>query len=296
MKVDVFVTHYVTDAIPGYNDVAVDCALSLHEVAQLDGDKYDLFVLYWTDSASCEADLRRRLPPRTTAVRCDSRVQPHLMNRATAIAKARGAEFFVCLHNDVRPSRGWLKNLVTDVRNADEEHGPASSIASPRYVPYHWIDPPPGAYRYPEFWDRIRPPAESKVLSIEAMRAWCEKHSIKFDGKHVVSPKKSSTTNDGHQLMMYCAAPSFFDTVGGCDETFTGLNYGDCDWGIRALKCGKKNLISQGSLLGHISGLTFFNPVVIRELDDNHQRFIAKWGIEMFRELQDGSIWRKLRT
>lgn len=292
----VFVTHYVTDAIPGYNDVAVDCALSLQEVAQLDGDRYDLFVLYWTDSPSCEADLRRRLPPGAVAVKCDSRVQPRLMNRATQIAKERGAEFFVCLHNDIRPSRRWFRNLIADVRAADEKYGAASSVVSPRYVPYHWLTPMPSASQYPEFWDRIRPPAESKVLSAEAMRAWCKQHDIKFDGKHVVSPKQSYTTNDGHQLMMYCAAPAFFDAVGGCDETFTGLNYGDCDWGLRALKCGKKNLISQGSLLGHISGLTFFNPVVIAGLDDNHKRFIAKWGIDAFRELQDGSIWHKLRT
>jgi hypothetical protein len=294
--IDVYVTHYVTDAIPGYNDVAVDCALSLQEVARLDGDKYDLFVLYWTDSDAREADLRRRLPAGATAVKCDSRVQPPLMNRATQIARARGAELFVCLHNDVRPTRGWFQNLVSDVRTADAEHGTGSSVASPRYVPYHWITPPPAASYYPEFWDRLRPPAESKVLSPEAMRAWCKQHDIKFDGRHVVSPKKSYTTNDGHQLMMYCAAPTFFDAVGGCDETFTGLNYGDCDWGLRALKCGKKNLTSQGALLQHISGLTFFNPVVQRQLDDNHQRFIAKWGLDAFKSLQDGSIWRALRT
>jgi hypothetical protein len=294
--IDVYVTHYVTDAIPGYNDIAVDCALSLQEVARLDGDTYNLFLLYWTDSARCEADLRVRLPAGTVPVKCDSHVQPHLMNRATAIAKERGAELFVCLHNDVRPSRGWFKNLVSDVRAADAKHGSASSVASPRYVPYHWITPPPSTLRHPEFWERLRPPTESKVLSNEAMRAWCKQHDVKFDGSHVVSPKKSYTTNDGHQLMMYCAAPTFFDAVGGCDETFTGLNYGDCDWGLRALRCGKKNLTSQGSLMGHISGLTFFHPLVHAGLDDNHQRFIAKWGIDTFRELQDGSIWHKLRT
>jgi hypothetical protein len=294
--IDVFVTHYVTDAIPGYNDIAVDCTTTLQDVARLDGDTYNLFLLYWTNSKRCEDDLRERLPGGVVPVKCDSHVQPRLMNRATEIAKARGAELFVCLHNDVRPSRRWFKNLVSDVRDSDEEHGPGSSIASPRYVPYHWITPPPSAFRHPEFWERLRPPKESKVLSTEVMSAWCEKHSIKFDGRHVVSPKKSYTTNDGHQLMMYCASPTFFDAVGGCDETFTGLNYGDCDWGIRALKAGKKNLTSQGSLMGHISGLTFFHPLVHTGLADNHQLFISKWGLDMFRELQDGSIWRKLRA
>lgn len=292
--VGIYVTHYVRRGLPGYNDMVVECASILQRVMKLDGDAATLTIVYWTDDEELDADLRARLPAGVDAVRRDSGSQTYLMNQATEIAKQRGDDLFVCLHNDVKPARGWLRNLVTDVRAAEMKYGRGNVIASPRYLPYHWGNPCPAAFKDPAFWDRIRPEVEAKVLSNAAMRAWCDKHGFSFDGDLVHSPRTSFTTDDGHALMMYCAAPNFFDVIGGCDESFVGTNYGDCDWGIRALRAGKKNLISQGALLGHISGLTFFHPTVRSELDDNDNRFIAKWDLSTFRELIDGSIWPRL--
>lgn len=147
----------------------------------------------------------------------------------------------------------------------------------------------------PEIWDRISPEREAKVITVEAMRAFCKQHGFFFDGRHVHCPDRSSTTDDGHMLMMYGAAPEAFDDIGGCDESFTGLNYGDCDWGMRAIAAGKKNVTSQGCLIGHISGLTFFNPEVQRVLGYNDQRFIDKWGEPTFRAMISGEIWPRLR-
>lgn len=291
--IGIYLTHYVTEQLPGYNDIAVECALSIKRVMQLDGDAARISIIYWTDSERLAQDLQARLPM-IDLIRRDFGNQPYLMNEATRIAKERGDELFVCVHNDVKPSRGWLRNLVNDVRDAERKHGRARAIASPRYIPYHWGNFDTAAYRDPVFWDRLRPEVEPKVLSNKAMSDWCRAHGFTFDGELVVSPQKSYTTDDGHQLMMYCAAPQFFDEIGGCDETFTGRNYGDCDWGMRALQAGKKNLISQGTLLGHISGLTFFNPVRKQQLDDNADRFLAKWGPDVHRELRDGSIWKRL--
>lgn len=292
--IEVYITHYVTKALPGYNDVAVECALDLIEAARNDGVRYEIYLLYWTDDPELEDELGRRMPSGVELVRCRSHVQPHLMNEATRLAREHGADYLVCVHNDIRPSRGWLRNLVSDTRAAEAVHGRGNVVMTPRYLPFHWREPRPQSMRHPSFWSRIRPEVEAKVLSREAMATWCAANGFSFDGRFVVSPERSYATDDGHQLMMYCAAPSFFDAIGGCDETFTGLNYGDCDWGIRALLAGKRNLKSQGALLGHMSGLTFYHPMVIRDLDDNHERFIKKWGAEMFRELQDGSLWLRL--
>jgi len=292
--IDLYATHYVTDALPGYNDFLIECLRDIQEATRDDGVDYQLTVLYWTDSLPCEADLRARVPDGIELVRRDSGVQPYLMNQATALAKARGAELFLYLHNDIRCSRGWLRNIVSDVRASETRHGRGSSIASPRYLPWHWLPPHVEAYKHPDGWARITPGLEAKALTIEAMRAYCKQHGFEFDGRRVVSPKTSYTTDDGHQLMMYCAAPEFFDEIGGCDESFTGLNYGDCDWGLRALLAGKKNLTSQGCLLGHVSGLTFFNPEVANKLGDNHERFIAKWGRALWDELQTGHVWTRL--
>lgn len=292
--VELYITHYVSEELAGYNDVVIDCLWAIHEATVRDGVPYKLVVLYYASTDALENDLRDRLPDFAEAIRVESSVQPYIMNQATEHAKKRGAELFACLHNDIRPARSWLRNWVSDLHAGEAKYGYANVIASPRYIPYHWLAPHESAYKYPAFWDRIRPELEAKVLSRDAMAGWCARTRFGFDGRLVLAPEKSYLTDDGHQLMMYMCSPSFFDDIGGCDETFAGLNYGDCDWGIRALMAGKKNMISQGALLGHISGLTFFNPVVTNRLYDNHNHFIDKWGLAMFQELQSGRIWTRL--
>jgi hypothetical protein len=110
----------------------------------------------------------------------------------------------------------------------------------------------------------------------------------------VACPRLSEITDDGHQLMMFCASPRFFDAVGECDERFLGANYDDCDWGIRALLAGKKNLQSTGALVGHIAGFTFFGPAVLSSLGLNDRIFIDKWGQAVWDEMQTGSLWTRL--
>ncbi len=295
--IDVYVTHYVTDALAGYTDLVVEQVNWIREIT--DGPDYRLTVIFWTDSDACERDLRARMPSWVSLVRSDRGprpdAQPALMNKATDLAKAAGSEVFVQLHNDARVSRGWLRRLVDDVRAGEARYGRGRVIVSPRYIPWHWVDPPPSAYLDASFWNRIRPPAEAKVLSAAAMAAWCRQYGFVFDGRAVESLATAAPTDHGHQLMMYAAAPEFFDTVGPCDESFVGVNYGDCDWGIRAMQAGKKNLQSQGCLIGHISGLTLFNPKCPGSQESNADRFIAKWGPALFAEMQTGALWLRLR-
>jgi GT2 family glycosyltransferase len=94
--------------------------------------------------------------------------------------------------------------------------------------------------------------------------------------------------------MMWIARPEFFDAVGLCDEEMRGINFDDSDWGIRALLANKRNLQSCTALIGHVEGLTFFNPKYTQAPVDNAQVFIKKWGREMFDEMQTGTLWVRL--
>lgn len=292
--IEVYITHYVTEEIPGYNDLAVDCAHGILEATQGDGVPYQLIFIYWAANDELDADLRARMPPQVDLVRETHGLQQHLMNQSAVRAKANSAEFFVCLHNDIRPCPGWLRNLAIDLRTAEEKYGRASSVCMPRYIPYHWLEPHPDARASDQVWSRLDPRTEPKILTPEVMAGFCKQHGFEFNGRHVLCPETTFTTDDGHQLMMYGAAPEFFDEIGGCDETFIGVNFGDNEWGMRAIMAGKKNLISQGCIVQHIAGLTFNNPIVAVHFDDNHHRFIAKWGMDIYRQMQDGSLWTRL--
>lgn len=293
--IDVYVTHYVTEAIAGYNDLAIDCMHGILETTDRDGIEYQPIVIYYAETQRLADDLIARMPKRVKLVREYRSLQQHLMNRATSLARAREAEFFVCLHNDVRPGPGWLRNLVADLRAAEETYGRGNVVCSPRHPPYHWLEPHEDARASDQVWSLLRPSVEPKVLSRDAIVDYCTAHGFAFDGRHIVSPPHSFTVDHGHQLMMYAAAPEFFDDIGGCDESFVGVNFGDCDWGIRVLLSDKKNLISQGCLVQHVTGITFNHLDVRQHFDNNDLRFIEKWGVDWFRMLQDGSLWTMLQ-
>lgn len=292
--IEIYVTHYVTEAIAGYNDLAIDCAHGILETTDRDDVPYQLIFVYYAETQRLADDLIARMPPQVKIVREYCGLQQHLMNRATALARVREAEYFVCLHNDVRPCPGWLRNVVTDLRNAEVIYGRGNVVCSPRHPPYHWLAPHPGARAPWEVWSLLQPEAEPKILTCAQMLGYCMSNGFRFDGRHVLSPNETFTVDHGHQLMMYAAAPEFFDDIGGCDESFVGVNFGDCDWGMRVLLTNKKNLISQGCLIQHIAGITFNNQGVREHFDNNDQRFIQKWGMETFLQLQDGSVWIKL--
>jgi GT2 family glycosyltransferase len=93
--------------------------------------------------------------------------------------------------------------------------------------------------------------------------------------------------------MMFAASPRFFDTIGGCDETFTGTGMDDQDWGMRVLMAGKKNMTSRNALVGHIAGFTFGAPG--QQRPDNRPIFQAKWGQAIDDEWMSGALWDRLR-
>ncbi len=296
--IDIYVTHYVTAAVDGINDILVD---QLYEMVRhtTPMDVVRIRVVAWTNAPAYLDDLRARMPKGVELVVNDRPgrpdLQPSMRNKVLALARSSGCEAFVLLHNDVRPAVGWFGHLVDDWRDAEARWGKGSSIVTPRYIPYHLITPHPEAVKSPEFWNEMRTIRKASVHTEASMAAWCKDHGFDFRHGRVKCPKKSEVTNDGHQLMMFIASPRFFDGIGDCDEGYRGFNFDDSDWGIRALLAGRRNLKSHGSLIGHVEGFTFFSPKMkIIDSTDNAQVFIAKWGRAMFDEMQTGELWRRL--
>lgn len=283
--VDVFVTHYVRESTPALNDITRDV---VEEIETVTCEPHRLTVLGWAETDELWRDLERKFSdaPGVRLVRNDRPgrpdTQPSQRNKVLDVARADGNEPFVLLHNDVRPARGWLERLLEDLRWAEDRWGVGSSIVAPRYIHFHRLIAPSAS------WALLQ-----KFKSSDQMREWCAQWQFPFDMERAVCPLWSAPTDNGHQLMMFAARPSVFDTVGGCDETFTGVNYDDSEWGMRALMSGKRNIQSQTALIGHIEGLSFrlakaLNPT------NNEEVFIAKWGQELFDELVSGRLWVRL--
>lgn len=300
--IDIYITHFVVREIIEINDVLVDQLYKMRDVTP--SDLARIRVVVWTNDQACLEDLRRRVP-RGIEIFINDRpgrpdAQPSMRNKVIDLARASGCKAFVLLHNDVRPARGWFEHLIDDWREAEKRWGRDSSVISPHFIPYHLTDPHPasGISQSSALWKRLSTCAN--VLDTKAMTAWCRplrSSQVRFIDDEVVCPKKSSIEDDGHILMMFIASPRFFDAVGGCDESMTGTHFDDSDWGIRALRAGKRNLQSDGALVGHIAGFTINvnMPVTAdRPRADNTQLFIAKWGREMFDEMQTGQLWKKL--
>lgn len=297
MTIHLYVTHYVTADLDGINDILID---QLWRMRDLTGSP--IFVVHWTNDPAYTADIARRLPPDVELVENDRPgrpdTQPSLRNKIIEHARASRCEAFVLLHNDIRLARGTLRNLVSDWRAAEGRWGHGKTIISPRFVPYHLTMPDPEAFEHATFWDDLA--INPNVKSAAEMATWCKPWGFTFDRGDMIAPEASEATDDGHQLMMFIAGPQFFDDVGPCDENFTGANYDDSDWGIRALLAGKKNLQSTGALVGHIGGLSFSHkrkgpPAEIwRTIANNEQVFIAKHGQAIFDEMQTGQLWLRL--
>jgi len=298
--IDIYITHHAPLEIAALDDVLVE---EVHWIRHVTPPGFRVTIIAWPEESV--ARLRDRLPHDVAVVANDrpgrADCQPSMRNKVIDLALARpDCEAIVLLHNDVRPARGWLGHLVADWRVAEARWGRDRCVVAPRYIPYHLVEPLLSISIYPEIWDLLRStrPSWEAIKTTDEMIAWCAKHGFLFDQdrREVICPPNSEVTDDGHQIMMFIASPHFFDVVGPCDETMTGSNYDDSDWGIRALLAGKKNLQSTGALVAHAQGLTFSLPAVQRRPPaiSNADVFVAKWGRPIFDEMQTGQLWPRL--
>jgi len=285
--VDVFVTHYARTSARQLNAVTADV---VREIERATDTRHRLTVLGWAEDDETWADLETKLAdvPGVRVVRNDRPgrpdTQPSQRNKVLDVARGDGDEPFVLLHNDVRPARGWLDRLSRDLEWCERRWGRGSSLVAPRYVPFHHLRDAS------QVWESVRAP---RFVSADEMARWCGQWGFRYEADRVCCPAWAQPIDDGHQLMMFIARPSFFDAVGPCDETFTGINFDDSEWGMRALMAGKRNLTSQTALVGHIESLSFGAAGPMAPTD-NAQVFITKHGRELFDELDSGRIWPRL--
>ena len=220
-------------------------------------------VVMWTDDPVCLVDLRRRVPSSVAIVMNDRPgrpdAQPSMRNKAIDLARASGCEAFVTIHNDVRPARGWLPLLVDDWREAEKRWGKRSSVISPRLIPYHVTPPHPesGVRADSDLWTKKLPTGRDSMSTEQIERGAGRSRRMRFGSgmvkcaaRRIEDPLRRPRAHD------FMASPHFFNDVGGCDETMTGVNYDDTDWAIRAYQAGKRNLQSKGSLIGHVGAFT----------------------------------------
>jgi GT2 family glycosyltransferase len=300
--IDIFVTHFIAPELVGFNDILVDEVHTILRTTQGESSRVRVVVNGRPPpTEEAIANIRRRLSSEVD-VRVNDRpgrsdIQPSARNKVLSLARESGCKAFVLLHNDVRPARGWFQHLKDDWRQAEKKWGKDRCIVAPRFIPYHLSQPHPSAVENPPFWEAMRSVRRAAVKSTDEMRAWCHewrKSGFGFADDEVVCPSTSSTTDDGHILMMFIASPRFFDAVGECDEEYTTANFDDSDWGMRALMVDKKNLKSTGALMGHVEGLTFYTSGFHTVGTDNTQIFIKKWGRPLFDEMHSGELWRRL--
>jgi hypothetical protein len=300
--INIYVTHHVTAALDGINDILIEQLYRMRRrIRRLpDEEKVKVYVAYWTNDPRYGEDLRRRVPQGVEILFNDRPgrpdTQPSLRNKILDHAQGSDCEAFILLHNDVRIARGCLDHLIADWRKAERRYGKGQTLVSPYYIPYHLGTPRSEAMSNPAYWDRLR--ANPGVNSIDFMKSWCRKHDLEFKHEEVTCPERSSITDDGHQIMMFIAGRSYFDAVGPCDERYTGADFDDNDWGIKALMSGRRHLRSTGALIGHIASLSFKplreTPEWLARASDNRKVFIDKWGQVVFDEMQTGEIWKRL--
>lgn len=302
--IDIYITHFVVKSIFEINDLLVDQLYKMHDTTPLHLARINVVV--WTDAAACLDDLRRRVPSGVEIFVNDRPgrpdAQPSKRNKVLDLARASGCEAFVLLHNDVRPADGWFELLVSDWRRAEKLWGRGSSVVSPRLIPYH-LTPPhlrSGVSADSDLW-RERLPRGRDVMTTDQIAAWCrsqQRDEVRFEDRRVLCPTSSFLKPDGRELMMFIAGPHFFDAIGECDETMTGINYDDTDWAIRAYLAGKRNLQSNGSLIGHVGAFTLHagSTSADRPRADNTALFIAKWGRGVWDEMHAGQLWPRLQA
>lgn len=271
----IFILHWASSSHLYPNYFTVETVKSIRELTDY---PYKLTIIDNYSDLEAFNDLKAKLPD-VEIIRND-RTSQCVNSGRNKIWSLVDSEYFVLLHTDIRVSKGWLSNLLAELNIAERQFD-KPCVISPRYAPYMLSD----EKLYSRFKDHFT------VNSLEALRAYCNKYSIPFKNGviHSYPFGHAPFTNSGSQLMMFVASKWFRDAVGEWDELYEGANYDDCDMGLTAILKGCKNLQSQTVFLQHLQGVSYGHGHLV---GDNSQRFIEKWGKQMFDEM--GDAWIRL--
>lgn len=283
--IQVFILHWADDE---YRTPIWFTLRAIKSIQEKTSEPYELIVVDNYSSQGAYEELKGQLPEGVELVKNDRSLRSVASGRNKVLDLASGS--FVLLHPDVLVTRGWLRNFRRELEWA-EEYFDAPAVITPTYVPY----PLPSTMfnRYKAHY-AIQ---EEKLASFaQACGVPFKKNEIICYRPYTGSILRSATaiTDDGNQLMIFIASKRFIDVVGPWDESFTARDYDDCDWGIRALMAGCKNLQSHTTFIHHLQGHSYVPSSQLASNFPNQQTFIAKWGQQMLNDLTDGSLWIRL--
>jgi len=296
----IYVTHHVRESFREINDFAV---AMLWHLEALTPEPHETVLALWHPPGEehLRTWLEERLPPGVEVLFNDRPgrpdVQPSLRNLCVLDARRRGADqLMVLLHADVRVSISWLGSLLAEL---EREKAPA--ILHPRYAPYCFLSPQEGApsREYPIFWEQIRD--RKRCLNGTEFGEWIALHRLPSRDSEIVSTRIGCVDGAGGLMMFICRA-GIFDCFGLCDESFTGVNYDDDDWALRAIASGVRNLQCNGVWIGHLVGMTFSKSLGMPGIEgvpyvvNNGVLFAEKWA-NMIAEVggKNGALWDHLR-
>jgi GT2 family glycosyltransferase len=272
----VFILYWASEKHPWPTQFTLEAVKSIKELTDV---PYELVVVDNYSDPNCFEELKSKLPSDVKIVQND-RSSRCINSGRNKVWRMVEADYFALLHTDVRVSRGWLGNMLTELMSAEEKYG-KPCVISPLYMPYFVSD----NKTYQRFSQHFT------VDTLEKLEAYCSSSGVGFQNGNVVCQPSGFYTDDGHQLMIFLASKSFRDKVGEWDEQYTGSGYDDCDMGITAILKGCKNLQSQTVYIQHLQGAS----IGVGQLQGsgvNQQRFIEKWGKQWLDKM--GDVWIRL--
>jgi len=275
VEVQIFILHWSsnTHIYPNYFTLE-----AIRSIKELTDGSYEIVVVDNYSDDDAVNDLMAKLPSDVVFLKND-RPSRSINSGRNKIWSLVEADYFAVLHTDVRVSKGWLRNMLAELKTAEEKYQ-KPCVISPLHVPYFISD----NSLYQRFSSHFT------VNTQEKLEAYC-KSCCSFENEHVCCKPHGFYTDDGHQLMIFLASKSFKDKVGEWDEQYMGSGYDDCDMGITAILKGCKNLQSQTTYIQHLQGAS----IGVGQLQDsgiNQQRFIDKWGKEWLDKM--GDVWIRL--
>jgi len=283
LKVQIFILHWARKApvIRPWNDALLNCIRSIRNFTSV---PHEITVIYSCDPEFLE-DLERRCPPNIKLVE-DTKGKGASGARNIALDLAE-TDYFVILDNDMRVPKGWLKNLLIEIKHA-EEYFKAPCILTPSFIPY--LEEPPITSKY------------RNVLPLREFVSYCRRYGIPCADDGVVSclppytgPIRFSgtrVTDSGWRLANFIASKEASKLIGYSDEDMCGWWGDDCDWAIRALKTPVKLLETHTVFIQHVESFTS-GPTMNMRIN-NTDVFIKKHGRKLFNEVVDGTIWPRL--
>jgi len=286
-KVQISIVHYAEEKnYRTFNDVLFTLVKSIRELTK---HPYRLNVIDNQSHKIASEDMKAKIPD-VEIIRAKGEHHTFPAGANTAIENMQG-DYLVLLHTDLLVTFNWLTSLVKNLQTIEKQFG-VPCATSPLLLPY----PKKDAELFKREWrvDVRTPTAVSSYMSRYGVpwKMW--------DDLPIAMSNPGLVTDNGHQLGgAYIASKAFFEEVGPYDPEINRFN--DKDYGIRALMTRCRNTISNRAYLHHMGGLhkgcgvylDAENQYADKELG-SYAVFQRKWGVDVFRKVINGSIWREL--